>query len=150
MNQTKSTSKKTVSEPKCIPLGISHVAIVDAELYDDLMHYRWRAVRYQRLYYARALTDPDRKKVGISMHRLIARTPGNMVCHHRNRNSLDNRRDNLVNLSRKDHELLHKNNTLQVKFSNDPGSLTHDLSGVVSGFGPENPVIPGNPHSGYD
>lgn len=147
------TSKKpnaTDSEVRVISLGGQYLAIVDADLYDDLNHYRWRAVRYFRSYYARALTDPDRKHLGISMHRLIARTPRDMVCHHRNRNTLDNRRANLINMTRHDHEFLHKNNTLQVKFTDNSADLRHDLAGVVSGFGPEIPEIPDNCHAGYE
>lgn len=149
MKATKKKPTKTDSEARVIPLGGLHMALVDADLYEDLMHFRWRAVKYFRSWYARALTDPDRKHIGISMHRLIAHTPRDMVCHHRNRNTLDNRRVNLINMTRHDHEFLHKNNTLQVKFTDNHQQLTDDLSGVVSGFGPDIPKIPGNPHAGY-
>jgi len=50
------------------------------------------------------------------MHRLVAHTPKGMVTHHRNRNTLDNRRANLINLSPKQHHALHQNHSLLIKF----------------------------------
>ncbi len=103
----------------------SLMAIVDADLFDDLNHYAWSAVRYQKSYYARTLHTPENPKRGFSMHRLVARTPANCVCHHRNRNSLDNRRANLVNMTRRDHNSLHRNETLSILFQDtSPGQMT--------------------------
>ena len=138
------------SSSRTIPLTHNMTAICDKDLYNGLMHFRWRAVKYQRSWYARTLTDPLNKKAGFSMHRLVARTPSDMVCHHRNRNTLDNRRSNLLNLSRQDHELLHKNNTLQIKYADKSEAPSMISSGICSGFGPDVVDCPGNPKSGYE
>lgn len=109
-------SKPTESEPKVIPLGSLKSAIVDSEEFERLSHYHWRAVKAHRNFYAKTTVGKPGNQADLSMHRLVAHTPFGQVCHHRNRNSLDNRRANLLNLDRYDHELLHRNNSLLIQY----------------------------------
>lgn len=102
--------------PKTIELDPTHTAIVDANIYDFLSQHEWHAQRRQKSHYAYTNCQGDRRKPKLWMHRLIANTPSDQICHHRNRNSLDNRRANLRNMSRGDHDLTHKNNSLTIKF----------------------------------
>ncbi|MEE9367071.1 MAG: HNH endonuclease [Dehalococcoidales bacterium] len=105
------------STPKTIDLGNGHTAILDAYDYARLYRYAWRAVKHGRALYAKTTVGKGIKQCDLSMHRMVAHTPFGLVCHHRNRNSLDNRLDNLTNMTRQDHDMLHKNDTLCIKFS---------------------------------
>lgn len=99
-----------------IPLTNDQFALIDESDFDLVSKYKWRAVKYRRSYYARASYRKNNKTHSVSMHRLIAQTPAAQICHHRNRNSLDNRRINLLNMIKHDHQFLHKNNSLIIKF----------------------------------
>ena len=44
------------------------------------------------------------------MHKVILKdVDANIVIHHKNENKLDNRKENLIKMSRKEHTLLHDN-----------------------------------------
>ena len=120
ITMTKKTSKKTDSGPLTIDCGEGHTALVDRDMWHFLVQYEWRSVKYYRSWYARLDQSYGDHRYSISMHRLIANTPSDMVCHHRNRNTMDNRRVNLCNMTRDAHNLLHKNNTLSIKFESMP------------------------------
>lgn len=98
--------------------------MVDTEDLTGLTKYKWRAVKASRLHYAKTTVGKPPHQVDLSMHRLIARTPKNQVCHHKNRNSLDNRRCNLENMDPKEHELFHQHNNLIVKFKSTDQKTT--------------------------
>jgi len=115
------------STNKVIPLTDGMSALVSPEDYDRMMRYKWRAVKAGRAYYAKTTVGVGAKKCDLSMHRLVAGTPFGMVCHHKNRNSLDNTFDNLCNMSRQDHDMLHKNDTLTIKFSDRPHPSPSEL-----------------------
>lgn len=102
------TDKNYPSTPAAyIPLGDGLMAIVDPDLYDELSKYHWFAKRSFHRIYAVRTTHINGKKVFIRMHRVVANTPDDLVCHHINKNSLDNRRANLQNMSWYDHTKLH-------------------------------------------
>lgn len=44
----------------------------------------------------------------IYMHRLIMNTPQGMICHHGKGGTLDNRKQNLQNMTEAEHEQLHR------------------------------------------
>jgi len=92
-------------------------AIVDVDDYEFLAAFRWRRVKYHRCYYARIIDGQNPPFRQTTMHRVINHTPSDQVCHHKNRNTFDNRKINLDNMARKQHELLHKNNSLLIQFS---------------------------------
>lgn len=100
-----------------IELGNGLTALVDSDDLAWLNFYKWRAVKRRRSWYARADADLFNNKKSISMSRLIARTMPDEVCHHRDRNSLNNTKQNLLSLSKAEHKKLHKDNRLLVKFS---------------------------------
>ena len=78
---------------RIIPLTKGHVAPVDDEDYDELSRFNWQvdewgyAVRYQGL--------PGGKQTTIRMHRQILNAPRGVEIDHVNRDTLDNRRENL-------------------------------------------------------
>lgn len=106
--------------PIQIPLTKGLVALIDQVDFDLVNQYTWRAVKYHRSYYARGTLKANHKNRSCSMHRLISKTKAGDVCHHRNRDTLDNRRCNLVNMTKNDHKFLHLNNSLVIKFAIAP------------------------------
>jgi len=106
---------------KTITLHDGQVCIIDAKHLEWLSDFKWRAVKNFKSYYAKTSVFANGKYRDVSMHRMISKTPTGMICHHRNRNSLDNRISNLINMSKKAHQMLHQNETLSIKFSS-PGS----------------------------
>ena len=108
-----------------IPLSHGKFAIVDPEDYPHLStfhwslrksHWKWYAVRRVRFHGASQL---------IFMHRQICQATCDQHVHHRNHNSLDNRRCNLIALSPREHDLLDRLDRLQLKnqanYSTKPG-----------------------------
>ena len=82
-----------------IPLGRGLVAIIDEADLAKVSGREWRAQtngpKDRRRIYAVSGNPRDPSDPLIFMHRLIANTPGDLETDHRNRNTLDNRRDNL-------------------------------------------------------
>lgn len=83
-------------------------AIVDIDVTPLVWEYRWRAIKWNFRWYAYSTKRRDGTPALIAMHRLIAKTPPGQICHHLNRNSLDNRLSNLMNLTNRLHGQLHK------------------------------------------
>lgn len=92
---------------KTIPLSQGKVAIVDAGDYPQLNKLKWIAVRRGNAWYAINKRVHGTKVIIIKMHRLIARTPNDQICHHKNGNGLDNRSCNLLNLYSLEHKMMH-------------------------------------------
>ena len=90
-----------------MPLTRGLYAIVDTADLPLVNKYYWRAVDSAHITYAVARRQTDHKVTTIRMHRLIAATPPHKACHHRNGDSLDNRRINLHNMDPLEHDLLH-------------------------------------------
>jgi len=91
-----------------IPLTHGKFALVDPELYSQLKHFTWRAVRSSHCWYAVRRIQHGAKTITIKMHRAIAKTPEYMVCHHRNGDPLDNRLRNLKNMYPLEHTVHHQ------------------------------------------
>lgn len=98
-----------------IKLDDQHTAIYDAADAPLVAGFVWKAYHRQRSWYAGCRQRKGPKVHTVWMHRVIAATPFGHVCHHRNRNSLDNRRANLLNMPCRQHQMLHQNNSLIVK-----------------------------------
>jgi hypothetical protein len=80
-----------------IPLTQGQFAKVDPEDYLWLSQFRWhRKTNPNATYAVRTITHAGRQK-RIYMHRLIAKTPPNLLCDHINHIGLDNRKVNLRN-----------------------------------------------------
>jgi hypothetical protein len=81
---------------KEIPLSQGYFAIVDDDDYPYLSKYSWFAyVKEYGVYAIRNYKDKDGRHTTIRMHREVARTPKGLCTDHRNRNTLDNRKENL-------------------------------------------------------
>jgi len=104
-------TKLAVSHPAAtreIPLTKGLVAIVDEADYDFLSQFKWFALQTAKHAYAVCTTvifvegEPY-----AQMHRAIVRPRQDQVVHHINRDTLDNRRANLVALTPHEHLTLH-------------------------------------------
>lgn len=106
---------------KVLQIDNKHAVIVDADLYDELAAFKWYLRRRRRSYYAYRLVNPPKRSPVRLMSHFVAQTPPGMICHHRNRNSLDNCRSNLLNMTRKTHDFLHANDSLLIRFEEITG-----------------------------
>jgi len=75
---------------KSIPLSQGKFALVDDDMFDYLMQWKWS---YRHGYAYRKKGMPSRDN--IHMHRVIMNTPDGMQTDHINGDGLDNRRANL-------------------------------------------------------
>jgi hypothetical protein len=80
---------------KEIPLSQNKVAVVDDDMYDFLMQWKWSAQRTVsgRWYATRKEGFPKRKV--IRMHRVVANAPDGVDVDHKDLNGLHNWRNNL-------------------------------------------------------
>lgn len=116
---TKKTSKKMDLEPRTIDLNDGSSVIVDAVLFPFLQQFKWKAHRFRKSTYAIMDTLCESSHRRIYMHRLIANTPSGLVCHHRDRNSLNNQRHNLCNMTSGEHSKLHRDDPAAVRYDPD-------------------------------
>jgi len=105
-----------------IKLTQGKVAIVDVEMLPYICKWTWFAFQAKYKWYARTSVKSKKRSYHLSMHRLIAKTPSGLVCHHKNGNSLDNRKSNLTNMQRHDHENHHRIHTVRWKYAEIPGT----------------------------
>lgn len=77
---------------KEIPLSNGGAATIDDEDFDVLSLSRWRKFRSRRAFYVQATSGPHRWKL---MHRVVLRAVLGEMIDHKNRNGLDNRKENL-------------------------------------------------------
>lgn len=96
--------------PLCcsIPLTQGKIALVDPWRWVRLNRKGWRAKLSRGGWYAYKIEGSVKKRHYIYMHRLIARTPRDKHCHHRNQNTLDNRDKNFENMKPDAHKDYHK------------------------------------------
>lgn len=99
-----------------IPVGDSFFAIVDKDLAPGLLKFHWQAKVFRRCVYAVTYVGEGDKRRRLNMHRWIARTQYPDVCHHKNSNTLDNRRANLENMSKRAHKALHAQERILKQF----------------------------------
>jgi len=84
--------------------GETRTVLVDAEDFENLvLPYRWgvNGVKRDRVY---ACGKIGKKKFTILLHRWLFNPPADKEVDHVNRNSLDNRRENLREVTRKQNE----------------------------------------------
>lgn len=85
--------------------GCTKVDPVDWLLYSGY-NWRWKKCRGGRYVFTSFPTAGRRHYVYL--HRLINHTKKGFICHHRNGDTLDNRRENLQNMSPAEHDDISK------------------------------------------
>lgn len=74
--------------------GIMH-AIIDLKDIKLCQKYYWNVRKNKNIFYVESYTGSKTGKERTHLHRLLNKTPDNLVTDHINGNSLDNRRSNL-------------------------------------------------------
>jgi hypothetical protein len=85
---------------KRIPLGNGRFAIVEAADFERGSKHKWYASRHGRTTYAITLDGGCE----VAMHRMVMRPRRGCVVHHMDRNGLNNRRDNLIVCTPRQHQ----------------------------------------------
>lgn len=80
---------------KTIPLTRGYEAIVDDSDYDWLMQWKWHARPNKTTAYAVRTKQVNNKRFTVWMHREVLMNPTGKQVDHINRNTLDNRKENL-------------------------------------------------------
>ena len=95
---------------KEIQLTQGKVALVDDEDFEYLSQWKWCAVWCEGTKSFRAYTNikVDGKYRTFVMHRLVMKTPDNMLCDHINHNTLDNRKSELRNVTHSQNCMNHR------------------------------------------
>lgn len=99
--------KPTAENCRWVLLTQGKFAIIDRDALQLVSGFRWVAVKWNFRWYAYSYTWLDGTRSRVAMHRLIASTPPGELTHHLNKNSLDNRRSNLLNMTCRAHGALH-------------------------------------------
>jgi len=94
-------------QPFSVQLGRGLFALVSREDFSNLSQYSWFAKRSGVTIYAVRKVRSNNKTYLVRMHRQVMHTPRGMVTHHMNGNSLDNRRENLLNCYPWQHNFFH-------------------------------------------
>lgn len=91
-------------------------ALVDPDIYERYAHQPWYRVRFNKTWYAKAIIQEGRRTRTVFLHRIVAKTPRGMVCHHQNQNGMDCRRANLYNMTKDYHHRMHMTDNIRIKF----------------------------------
>lgn len=83
------------------------VCIIDKEDCNRICKYKWQAHLSHGRYYAMRTVRSKNSVYNVRMHRQIMHTPEGQITHHKNRCTLDNRKQNLQNCTDEQHKKIH-------------------------------------------
>ena len=130
MNQKRKKPTKLTPNPTAtIPLHDGQICIIDACNLEWLSCYSWLAVKKMKSWYAYTMVQGPRTKRRVAMHRMVNKTPSRKVCHHRNRNGLDNREENLIAMDKTQHRKLHRDHSFTRKIAADYDGIVPYMEG---------------------
>lgn len=109
-----------MTEPAKIYLGEGLFAVVDSIRRERLCKYNWYPEVFHSSTYAVADIVVRGHKKKLRMHRLVANTPPQKITHHINHITLDNRRENLLNCTKQEHNELHNRGHIRIKYEKNP------------------------------
>ena len=98
---------------KKIKLSQGQKAVVNDDLFKFLSQWKWYAHWDKRTksYYAIRKIGPAILRKTIKMERVVANTPDGKITDHRNHNTLDNRRENLRNVTQSRNRMNSRNHS---------------------------------------
>ena len=79
------------------------VCMVDEANYENLNRFTWHLKKSFHCWYVVRKVRLNHKTFYVRLHRIVAGTPPGLVCHHVNKNTLDNRTANLSNMTEFEH-----------------------------------------------
>lgn len=80
-----------------------HEVIIDKDRLTFLSKFKWFLLKSSSTFYVCTRKIKNGKCYTVRMHRLLMQTPAGIKCHHVNHNSLDNRLENLSNITEREH-----------------------------------------------
>ncbi len=101
------TDRADVFNFVCVKVG-KLVAIIDPEDAERICAYTWYPKRAKHSFYAVRKKRDHGSEFLVYMHRQITHCPNHLVVHHKNHHTLDNRKQNLPKMTRKEHTLIHQ------------------------------------------
>lgn len=107
-------------------LSAGKACTVDTEDLDFLSQWKWFAKKSSSRWYATRKWITETKVHFERMHRVLAKTPPHLVCHHINGNSLDNRKCNLQNLTRGEHDIIHWYKYKKIRYYGNDKNINRD------------------------
>jgi len=110
-----------------IRLTKGKIAIIDPWWFVELNRHGWKAVKRKGGWYALKTIGKRKPYKYFYMHRIIMNTPKGMECHHKNRNTLDNREANLENVTVERHRDIRQVSRLSKLHEKKPQAGTSDL-----------------------
>lgn len=78
-----------------IPLTMGKVTIVDQDVYEEFVKFKWYAEKQPNSFYAARTPIVNGKKLHVKLHRVIMNAPPNQRVDHIDLNGLNNVRSNL-------------------------------------------------------
>lgn len=115
--QTTSKSLPTLQGPSAqIPLKYPLYATIDLDDWDAIHKFHWSLRKSHSCYYAVRKETVRGLRRTVFMHRQIARASETQEVHHKNKNTLDNRKSNLQLTTPRDHHLAHAQLSPLMKF----------------------------------
>lgn len=85
---------------KELKITCGYAALVDDEDFEELSKYNWQACPRGKTVYVKRYATVNGKETTVQMHRQILDAKKGEVIDHKNRNGLDNRRDNIRKVTR--------------------------------------------------
>jgi hypothetical protein len=99
---------KCAGKTYLVYLTKGRVCVVDTEDILLILEHNWRATRSGKQWYA--ITGQH----GLSMHRLIMGDPADLLVHHLDGDGLNNRRANLILVTKGEHNTIHAKSKYEV------------------------------------
>jgi len=106
----KKIHEKLPKQVHLIPLTHGKVAKVDLADFFTVGQWHWKAQKSAGAWYAVRCVVIDGVTKTIRMHRFLTGCPQGYEVHHKNKDSLDNRMENLLVVTPKMHRWIHSNN----------------------------------------
>lgn len=106
-NQSKAPLENLEGDYVLVPLTKGLVAIIDKDDSERICKYKWHAQLSHGRYYAMRCVHSKNSVYWVRMHRQIMHTPNGQITHHKNRCTLDNRKQKLQNVTDEQHKAIH-------------------------------------------
>jgi len=101
------TESADLGDAVLIKVG-DRTAIIDKEDAHRITPYKWHLKKGYYNFYAYRNKTTNGVTFRVYMHRQIMRCPTRLIVHHKNHNGLDNRKVNLGNMTKEEHNILHR------------------------------------------
>lgn len=92
-----------LGEVVLLKIGRFTYTIIDSSEYPYLSQFRWRLRKSHSCYYVCRKVKTGNQERTVFLHRYVTHCPPDKQVHHKNHNTLDNRLENLLVCTKKEH-----------------------------------------------